>query len=230
MELHDKFIEALERIQTALFIDAAPEPAYISLLWSDLAKYWAINPAAVLRGMEAFRTSTKYRHYPKIADLIETIERQLYPSPDDAFSEAQKFCTDLGAVWSHDVVREAARGIGSHDLKTASGGALEALRRRFNGRYSDVCAQWTKGRRFAFDAPAVAYQTTSVMDTISGWCSANRAGDEKPDPALLYYLTRRGPVSERLRDSAIKSAKSTAWWSAFIEKNGGEPIFPAFVA
>lgn len=220
MDYKPKFLQALDRIKTALQLSDNPSDEYINLLWQDLQKYGAISWVAVINAMEDYRTHARYKQYPKVGDLIPLIEKRLFPDADKAYEEACRYIGEKAHKWSHEVVRASAVGMGAQRLKTGEKGVREA----FSARYQDTIDQYLKGKRFELRTELPAPPPANDMTDIATWMANHGAGKE--DYYLLYYITKKGDIARRLKAQAVKTMRTLPWWQAFVDKHGKEPVLP----
>jgi hypothetical protein len=227
--MHEKFIEAFERIETALQLpEQKPEAFhnYIKLFWDDCQKYIAADlqgPDYIIESLDEYRLHAKYKQLPKIGDVAPLIEKRIFPDADQAYSEA---CYNIGKEspdWSHDVVRETARAFSSNDLNSQTKG----IRERFAGRYSDNIGQWLNGRRFAFDVPQIEYKGACPVSKVKEAVDRFRNKAGAPDYADFFYLTKSGTAAQVQYNAALKRMKAAKWWAEHVNSHGEEPQLPS---
>jgi hypothetical protein len=232
-DIHPKFIEAIERIETSLQLpkmDKENAIRFTDLLWSDCLKY--IKAADnnekgliyVLQALEDYRTHAQYKLLPKIGNLVPLIEKRIFPDPDSAFNECCKNSNIDKPEWSHDIVRESFRGFGKMGFNDAS----QKNRDRFSNRYSDIIGQWLNGRRFSFEQPALPDSSSSDMNVVLNWCRSHGL-DLNSHGYLLWYITKKGSVAVNARKRAIEIMSKQEWWHEHIKIHGEEPKLPIVI-
>jgi hypothetical protein len=228
-QIHSKFIEAIQRIETTLQIPGFNEERlhdYISLLWSDMEKYIGADDKGfvhVLWALEEFRTHSKYKSLPKTGDLVPLIEKRLFPDADLAFDECCRNVGNQAPEWTHDIVRETSRAMGGNAFKSAR----KEDRERFSNRYKDNIELWLKGRRFNFDHKPLPAPTNCNMTQIQNFVNSHTNGKGHPSHDLLYYLTKSGEAAEVQHKAALERMKTQPWYQEHVKIHGKEPELPA---
>ena len=224
--VHPRFIAGLDAIQKTLQIEKPADPDYRDILWNDLKKYWNLSEESVLHAMNDFRLNNIFKHYPKIGELKPLIEKRLFPTFEDAYYEACQHAGSETHEWSHVVVRESARQIGSSDLKGGSVGSQKAVKARFENRYLDTCESYIRGAKYTFDRPQIEFTPVSDMSIIKEWCKKHQSDESSPEAWRLFYVTKKGDVAKMMRDKAEKAMKLEPWWNHYFNSTGKEPQLP----